>query len=219
MWSDSLEIPNLRSLQNMPLEIFSKYILQEAQDPPTSSRNGHQDPERQFRPWAPHDFYRNVHVPADTAKNSADVKCDMIECQLYPFQRRAVRWLLQREGVEVESSGKVLPIQRPKTNLMPASFREFTDVDGKPYFASHLLMTAARGFGHWYDAEEQLKGGILAEEMGLGKTVEMIQQAAKQPPLERLGQPRDIAEVVAFLVSPAGHWVNGQVVYTNGGLT
>lgn len=35
-------------------------------------------------------------------------------------------------------------------------------------------MSAARGFPDWYGAEERLKGGILAEEMGLGKTVEMI---------------------------------------------
>ena len=39
-----------------------------------------------------------------------------------------------------------------------------------------------------------------------------------QPPLERLGTPEDIAEVVSFLASPAGHWVNGQVVRANGGI-
>jgi 3-oxoacyl-[acyl-carrier protein] reductase len=36
-------------------------------------------------------------------------------------------------------------------------------------------------------------------------------------PLERLGQPSDIAEVVAFLAGPA-RWVNGQVLYVNGGV-
>ena len=41
---------------------------------------------------------------------------------------------------------------------------------------------------------------------------------AKQPPLERLGQPADIAETVAFLAGPAGHWVNGQVVRANVGI-
>jgi len=38
------------------------------------------------------------------------------------------------------------------------------------------------------------------------------------PPLGRLGTPDDIAGVVSFLVSAAGRWVNGQVVYANGGL-
>jgi hypothetical protein len=32
------------------------------------------------------------------------------------------------------------------------------------------------------------------------------------PPLERLGLPDDIAEVVSFLAGPA-RWVNGQVIY------
>jgi 3-oxoacyl-[acyl-carrier protein] reductase len=38
------------------------------------------------------------------------------------------------------------------------------------------------------------------------------------PPLERLGQPEDIANVISFLVSPAAGWVNGQILRTNGGL-
>jgi 3-oxoacyl-[acyl-carrier protein] reductase len=40
---------------------------------------------------------------------------------------------------------------------------------------------------------------------------------AALPPLERLGQPEDVAGVVSFLVGPNGRWVNGQVVYANGG--
>ncbi|TDT37464.1 3-oxoacyl-[acyl-carrier protein] reductase [Streptomyces sp. BK208] len=51
-----------------------------------------------------------------------------------------------------------------------------------------------------------------------GKTPEQIDRLAKTPPLERLGTPEDIAAVVAFLGSPAGHWVNGQVLRANGGL-
>lgn len=51
-----------------------------------------------------------------------------------------------------------------------------------------------------------------------GKDEETVARLAAQPPLERLGTPADIAEVVAFLASPAGHWVNGQVVRANGGI-
>jgi 3-oxoacyl-[acyl-carrier protein] reductase len=49
-------------------------------------------------------------------------------------------------------------------------------------------------------------------------TEESIARLAAQPPLERLGTPEDIAGVVSFLASPAGHWVNGQVVRANGGI-
>jgi 3-oxoacyl-[acyl-carrier protein] reductase len=36
-------------------------------------------------------------------------------------------------------------------------------------------------------------------------------------PLERLGSLDDIAGAVSFLVGPSGRWINGQVVYANGG--
>ncbi|KAB2389969.1 SDR family oxidoreductase [Actinomadura montaniterrae] len=51
-----------------------------------------------------------------------------------------------------------------------------------------------------------------------GKDEATIRRLAEQPPLERLGTPEDIAEVVSFLASPAGHWINGQVVRANGGI-
>jgi 3-oxoacyl-[acyl-carrier protein] reductase len=43
-----------------------------------------------------------------------------------------------------------------------------------------------------------------------------IESIANQNPSKRLGAPDDIAEVVAFLAGP-GRWVNGQVVFANGG--
>ncbi|MFJ4832377.1 SDR family oxidoreductase [Streptomyces sp. NPDC088747] len=51
-----------------------------------------------------------------------------------------------------------------------------------------------------------------------GKDEETIARMAAQPPLERLGTPRDIAGVVSFLAGPAGRWVNGQVLRANGGI-
>jgi 3-oxoacyl-[acyl-carrier protein] reductase len=50
-----------------------------------------------------------------------------------------------------------------------------------------------------------------------GKDDATIERMAKMNPLERLGTPEDIAEVVSFLAGPA-RWVNGQVVYANGGM-
>ncbi|MFJ6293718.1 SDR family oxidoreductase [Streptomyces griseoviridis] len=51
-----------------------------------------------------------------------------------------------------------------------------------------------------------------------GKDEETVARLAAQPPLERLGTPRDIASVVAFLAGPDGRWVNGQVLRANGGI-
>jgi 3-oxoacyl-[acyl-carrier protein] reductase len=61
--------------------------------------------------------------------------------------------------------------------------------------------------------------GPTATELFLnGKSPELVEHLAKMAPLERLGQPEDIANVVAFLVSAEGGWVNGQTVRVNGGI-
>jgi 3-oxoacyl-[acyl-carrier protein] reductase len=51
-----------------------------------------------------------------------------------------------------------------------------------------------------------------------GKPQELVDRLAKLAPLERLGQPVDIAGVVAFLAGPDGAWVNGQTLRANGGI-
>jgi 3-oxoacyl-[acyl-carrier protein] reductase len=60
--------------------------------------------------------------------------------------------------------------------------------------------------------------GPVATELFLnGKTPEQIAALAKMAPLERLGQPTDIAKTVSFLVGDDGAWVNAQVIRVNGG--
>ena len=49
-----------------------------------------------------------------------------------------------------------------------------------------------------------------------GKSEELLDQIAGYSPMQRLGQPDDIAGVVAHLAGPA-RWINGQTVFVNGG--
>lgn len=51
-----------------------------------------------------------------------------------------------------------------------------------------------------------------------GKSEQLIENIAKSAPLERLGQPEDIASVVSFLAGSDGAWVNGQTLKVNGGI-
>lgn len=49
-----------------------------------------------------------------------------------------------------------------------------------------------------------------------GKQATVVDHIASLSPMERLGTPEDIAEVTAFLAGP-GRWINGQIIYANGG--
>lgn len=60
--------------------------------------------------------------------------------------------------------------------------------------------------------------GPIATDLFLnGKSDQLIAHFVKMPPLERLGQPDDIASVVSFLAGPDG-WINGQIIRANGGV-
>jgi 3-oxoacyl-[acyl-carrier protein] reductase len=60
-------------------------------------------------------------------------------------------------------------------------------------------------------------GATATEQWLKGKSEELLQTIANLSPLNRLGTPEDIAGLVAFLVSPQGEWVNGQIIRVNGG--
>ncbi|WP_319518950.1 SDR family oxidoreductase [uncultured Martelella sp.] len=61
--------------------------------------------------------------------------------------------------------------------------------------------------------------GPVATELFLnGKSEELIARLTGMIPAGRLGEPDDIADVVAFLVSDAARYVTGQVLRVNGGM-
>lgn len=50
------------------------------------------------------------------------------------------------------------------------------------------------------------------------KESDFEKQVVAQTPLGRIGQPSDIAPVVAFLASPGAAWITGEMIYVTGGL-
>ena len=79
----------------------------------------------------------------------------------------------------------------------------------------HVLNNELRGRNVTVNA---VAPGPVATELFLKDKIQaQIEQFSKLAPLERLGQPEDIANVVSFLAGPDGAWVNGQVLRANGG--
>ena len=126
-------------------------------------------------PWSPRDFYDSVFVP-DKNCTTANALCqvEQLKCQLYPFQKRAVQWMLQREGVQLRGN-EMIPYELEKiSNDLPHGFLRTQDANGRNCFVSHLLGIITTDENVVWSAGTNLRGGILAEEMGLGKTVEIL---------------------------------------------
>jgi NAD(P)-dependent dehydrogenase (short-subunit alcohol dehydrogenase family) len=97
-----------------------------------------------------------------------------------------------------------------------------------PSYASYACMKGAIEVFTRYLAKELGSRGINANTLAPGaidtdfheaESIEGLRQGmAAMTPLGRMGVPDDIGGVVAFLCSPAGHWMNGQRLEASGGI-
>ncbi|MDH6437024.1 3-oxoacyl-[acyl-carrier protein] reductase [Streptomyces sp. SAI-144] len=122
----------------------------------------------------------------------------------------------QQSARRVRSGGAMITFSTSIVGLALPGYGAYSAGKGAIEALTMILAREMRGRDVTVNA---VAPGPTATDLFLdGKDQETIARMAAQPPLERLGTPADIAEVVAFLASPAGHWVNGQVVRANGGI-
>ncbi|KAI1169819.1 SNF2 family N-terminal domain-containing protein [Nemania sp. FL0916] len=124
-------------------------------------------------------FYRAAYVPdRDIADGSKNVEIPGLKTKLYPFQRQTVQWLLMRERAKYDNTKlngcRQMAAYSQSSSALPFSFISLKDINGRAYYASSLYHVVTRDIAPFQEQEASLRGGILAEEMGLGKTVEMI---------------------------------------------
>ncbi|KAK0109573.1 hypothetical protein ONS95_002259 [Cadophora gregata] len=150
--------------------------------------------------WSPQDFYQSVHSP-DRNDEVTAMQVEGLETELYPFQKRAVQWLLKREGFGWSAEGLNNLAPRASGEL-PLSFLQGSDDLGQTCYVSHLFGLITLDPSPFIEVEKQLKGGILAEEMGLGKTVEMISLISLHKRPQEQAQVYDI--ITAQNIRPTG---------------
>ena len=63
-----------------------------------------------------------------------------------------------------------------------------------------------------------LPGAVVTEATAAFRTEDAVKEVISLTPLGRIAEPRDIADVVAFLTSDDARWITGQTVHAGGGL-
>jgi SNF2-related domain len=93
-----------------------------------------------------------------------------LQCELLPFQRRSVYWMLTREGFTLSKSGNAIPLSTPSP---PSPLWEQVST---PRGSTRYINRLNGELKKVEDIEPMypILGGILAEEVGCGKTVESI---------------------------------------------
>jgi 3-oxoacyl-[acyl-carrier protein] reductase len=123
---------------------------------------------------------------------------------------------LREAAKRLRSGGRIVNFSSSVVGLLMPTYSIYAATKAAVETMTRVLARELRGRNITANA---VAPGPTATELFLdGKPSELIDRFAKQPPLERLGQPQDIANVVAFLAGPDGSWVNGQVLRANGGI-
>jgi len=114
------------------------------------------------------------------------------------------------------AGGAIINFSSSVTKLAPPTYSAYAATKGAVEAMTLIVARELRGRDITVNA---VAPGPTATALFLdGKDQATIDRLASAPPLQRLGQPDDIAAVVAFLAGP-GRWINGQVVYANGGIS
>lgn len=143
-------------------------------------------------------------------KNDIDLFDKVISTNL-----RGTFLVLAQAAQQIASGGRIIVFS---SSVLAKSFPSYG-----PYIASkagveglvHVLANELRGRNVTVNA---VAPGPVGTELFLkGKSEAQINEFKKLPPLERLGLPEDIANVVSFLAGADGGWINSQVLRANGG--
>ena len=143
----------------------------------------------------------------------ADGNTDLFD-KVIAANLRGTFLVLSQAARHVSSGGRIIAFS---SSVIAMSFPNYG-----PYIASkagveglvRVLANELRGRNITVNAVAP--GPVPTELFLKGKSDTEIQHLSKLPPLERLGQPDDIANVVSFLAGPGG-WVNAQALRANGG--
>lgn len=81
-----------------------------------------------------------------------------------------------------------------------------------------LTKTCAREFASRNIRVNAIAPGFIRTRMTDALSEEQKQKLSSAIPLERLGEPEDVAQAVLFLASPEASYITGQVLSVNGGM-
>jgi 3-oxoacyl-[acyl-carrier protein] reductase len=123
---------------------------------------------------------------------------------------------LREASRRLRNGGRIVNLSSSQTSLLHPTYGVYAATKAAVEAMTHVLARELRGRNITVNA---VAPGPTATKLFLdGKPKEVVDHLNNLAPLQRLGEPSDIAAAVSFLAGPDGSWINGQVLRANGGI-
>ncbi|TKW30621.1 hypothetical protein SEVIR_2G049900v4 [Setaria viridis] len=165
---------------------------------------------------APHILVANAGVLDDAYPSVADTTTESFDRTIAVNLRGA--FLCLREAARRlprGGGGRIVAVTSSVVGSLPEGYAAYT---ASKAAVDALVRTMAKELkGTRITANCVAPGPTATDMFFAGKSEEMVRRNVVNNPMQRLGEPGDIAPVVGFLCTDAAEWVNGQVIRANGG--
>lgn len=124
--------------------------------------------------------------------------------------------VMREAARRVRDGGRIIALSSSITQLRSPTYGPYAASKGAQDFFANVLAKELEG--RMISVNAIAPGVVNTTLFTDGKTPQQIAGFAQRTPHKRLGEPEDIANVIATLCSQGGAWVNGQTVFANGGI-
>jgi len=125
-------------------------------------------------------------------------------------------YVLREAARRVRDHGRIITLSSSITQLRSPTYGPYAATKAAQEQYANIL--AKELAGRMISVNALAPGVVNTPLFTDGKTPQQIAGFTERTPHRRLGEPADIANVIAALCSADGAWVNGQTVFVNGGI-
>jgi 3-oxoacyl-[acyl-carrier protein] reductase len=125
-------------------------------------------------------------------------------------------YVIREAARRVRDGGRIITLSSSITQLRSPTYGPYTATKAAQEMYANVLAKELEG--RQISVNAIAPGVVNTTLFTDGKTQQQIDGFVQRTPHKRLGEPSDIADVIAALCGPDGGWVNGQTVFVNGGI-